>query len=250
MKFVRYKKNDLISYGEVKGQTIKRIEGDIFADFRLTNENINVSEVEILTPCLPTKIVCVGVNYKSHAIEMKHDLPEEPLIFLKPLTAVLAHHDEIVKPEISKRVDYEGEVALVIGKQGYLIEPEEAHGYIFGVTCLNDVTARDLQAKDGQWTRAKSFNTFAPFGPYIATEVDYDNLEIELLQNGALKQKSNTSDFIFNCQKIVSFISKIMTLNPGDIIATGTPSGVGPMKSGDTIEVRVEGVGSLINTVR
>lgn len=250
MQFVRFKKGDMVSYGELKGQTINRIEGDIFTYFNITEDVYKLSDVEILIPCLPTKIVCVGVNYKSHAMEMNHDLPEEPLIFLKPLTAALAHGGEIILPEMSKRVDYEAEAALVIGKKASNVEPEEAGEYIFGVTCLNDVTARDLQKKDGQWTRAKSFDTFAPFGPCISTGIDYDNLDIELCHNGEIKQKSNTSDFIFNSARIVSFISKVMTLLPGDVIATGTPSGIGAVKSGDTIEVKVEGVGVLKNTVR
>ncbi len=250
MRFIRFKKGNVISYGEIKEETVSRIEGDIFSDYNITKDEYNLSEIEILTPCTPSKIICVGVNYKSHAIEMGHVLPDEPLIFLKPATAAIAHEGEIVKPKMSNRVDYEAEAALVIGKKAFNIEPEEAKDYIFGITCLNDVTARDLQKKDGQWTRAKSFDTFAPFGPCIATDLNYDSLDIELKHNGVVKQASNTSDFIFNCSKIVSFISQIMTLLPGDIIATGTPSGIGGVESGDTIEVKVEGVGVLRNTVR
>lgn len=250
MKFIRFKKDDLVSYGIIKNQIVNRIDGDIFSDYEITKDLYNLSEIEILIPCLPSKIVCVGVNYKSHAIEMGHDLPEEPLIFLKPPTAVLAHEGEIIKPKMSKRVDYEAEVALIIGKKAFNIEPEEANNYIYGVTCFNDVTARDLQKKDGQWTRAKSFDTFAPFGPCITTDLDYDNLDIELILNGEIRQKSNTSDFIFNSSKIVSFISQVMTLQPGDVIATGTPSGIDSIESGDIIEVKVEGVGILRNTVR
>ncbi len=250
MQFVRFKKDDAVSYGEINGQIIDRIEGDIFGEYKVTDESFSFSDIKILTPCLPTKIVCIGLNYKAHAAEVGLELPEEPLIFLKPLTAALKHGGEIILPKMSKQVDYEAEVALVIGKIASNIEPEEAKEYIFGVTCLNDVTARDLQKKDGQWTRAKSFDTFSPFGPRISTGIDYDNLDIELIHNGVTKQKSNTSDFIFNSSEIVSFVSKVMTLLPGDIIATGTPSGIGPVKSGDTIEVKVESVGVLMNTVR
>lgn len=250
MKFVRFKKDELVSYGALEDQYVKRIRGDIFDSYEITEEKYKLSELQLLTPCLPSKIVCVGVNYKAHAIEMGHDLPKEPIIFLKPPTAALAHKEEILKPQMSKRVDYEAEAALVIGKTASNIEPKDANEYIFGVTCFNDITARDLQKKDGQWTRAKSFDTFAPFGPCIANNLDYNNLDIELLLNGETKQKSNTSDFIFNSGIIVSFISKIMTLLPGDVIATGTPSGIGPINSGDIIEVKVEGVGTLTNTVR
>ena len=224
MKFVRFKKDEMVSYGVLEEQDVKRIHGDIFGNYEITKEKYKLTELKLLTPCLPSKIVCVGVNYKAHAIEMGHDLPEEPLIFLKPPTAALAHKGEVIRPKMSPRVDYEAEAALVIGKTALNLEPKDEIDYIFGVTCFNDITASDLQKKDGQWTRAKSFDTFAPFGPCIANNLDYDNLDIELLLNGETKQKSNTSDFIFNSSIIVSFISKIMTLLPGDIIATGTPS--------------------------
>lgn len=250
MKFVRFKKDEMVSYGVLEEQDVKRIHGDIFGNYEITKEKYKLTELKLLTPCLPSKIVCVGVNYKAHAIEMGHDLPEEPLIFLKPPTAALAHKGEVIRPKMSQRVDYEAEAALVIGKTASNLEPKDAIDYIFGVTCFNDITARDLQKKDGQWTRAKSFDTFAPFGPCIANNLDYDNLDIELLLNGETKQKSNTSDFIFNSSIIVSFISKIMTLLPGDIIATGTPSGIGSVESGDILIVKIGGVGELINTVR
>lgn len=250
MKFVRFKKDKMVSYGVLEEQDVKRIHGDIFGNYEITEEKYKLSELRLLTPCVPSKIVCVGVNYKAHAIEMGHDLPKEPLIFLKPPTAALAHKEEIIRPQMSQRVDYEAEAALVIGKTASNIEPKDVNEYIFGVTCFNDVTARDLQKKDGQWTRAKSFDTFAPYGPFIANNLDYDNLDIELLLNGETKQKSNTSDFIFNSSIIVSFVSKIMTLLPGDVIATGTPSGIGSINAGDIVEVRVEGVGALINPVR
>ncbi len=198
---------------------------------------------------MPSKIVAVGINYRDHATEMKHDLPEEPMIFIKPSTSAIGPEDKIIMPSMSKRVDYEAELALVIGKQAKNVEPEEALQYVLGATCLNDVTARDLQKKDGQWTRAKGFDTFAPIGPFIVTGVDYNNIDIELVLNGETKQKSNTAYFIANAQKIVSYISKIMTLNPGDVIATGTPSGVGPLSKGDVVEVRLQGIGTLRNHV-
>jgi len=249
MKFVRFRKDDCCSYGLLEGDLVKKIEGDIFGDFKITECCYDIADVEILIPCQPSKIVCVGLNYRAHAQEVNLALPEEPVIFLKPPSAALPHKGKIVRPAMSGRVDYEGEVGIVIGKMAKNVKLEEAYSYIFGATCFNDVTARDLQSKDGQWTRAKSFDTFAPFGPCIATGLNYDNLSIELLLNGEVKQKSNTSDLIFNISQIVSFISQVMVLMPGDVIATGTPSGIGPMNSGDTVQVRVEGVGVLENYV-
>jgi len=249
MKFVRFRKDDCCSYGLLEGDLVKKIEGDIFGDFKITECCYDIADVEILIPCQPSKIVCVGLNYRAHAQEVNLALPKEPVIFLKPPSAALPHKGKIVRPAMSGRVDYEGEVGIVIGKMAKNVKLEEAYSYIFGATCFNDVTARDLQSKDGQWTRAKSFDTFAPFGPCIATGLNYDNLSIELLLNGEVKQKSNTSDLIFNISQIVSFISQVMVLMPGDVIATGTPSGIGPMNSGDTVQVRVEGVGVLENYV-
>ena len=249
MKFVRFRKDDCCSYGLLEGDLVKKIEGDIFGDFKITECCYDIADVEILIPCQPSKIVCVGLNYRAHAQEVNLALPEEPVIFLKPPSAALPHKGKIVRPAMSGRVDYEGEVGIVIGKMAKNVKPEEAYSCIFGATCFNDVTARDLQSKDGQWTRAKSFDTFAPFGPCIATGLNYDNLSIELLLNGEVKQKSNTSDLIFNISQIVSFISQVMVLMPGDVIATGTPSGIGPMNSGDTVQVKVEGVGVLENYV-
>jgi 2-keto-4-pentenoate hydratase/2-oxohepta-3-ene-1,7-dioic acid hydratase in catechol pathway len=249
MKFIRFRKDNFCSYGLLEGDKVKVIEGDIFKDYKITGCSYGITEIDILTPCLPSKIVCIGLNYKAHARETNMPLPKEPLIFLKPSTAALAHKGEIVKPAMSGRVDYEAELGLVIGKPAKKIEPKAAYSYILGATCFNDVTARDLQNKDGQWTRSKSFDTFAPFGPCIATDLNYDNLAIELLLNGKTRQKSNTSDFIFNVGQIVSFVSHVMLLNPGDVIATGTPSGIGAMGSGDIVQVKVQDVGVLENYV-
>jgi len=249
MKFARFEHRGRECYGLVEADKIYRIDGDIFSDHKVTKEAYDLSGVKLLAPCKPSKIVAVGVNYRDHAEEMKLQLPEDPVIFIKPATAVIGPEDKIISPQMSQRVDYEAELALVIGKTAKNVEPQEALGYVLGATCLNDVTARDLQSKDGQWTRAKSFDTFAPIGPFIVTGVDYNNITVELMLNGETKQKSNTSFFIANAQKMVSYISKIMTLNPGDVIATGTPSGVGPMKAGDVVEVRLSGIGVLKNYV-
>jgi 2-keto-4-pentenoate hydratase/2-oxohepta-3-ene-1,7-dioic acid hydratase in catechol pathway len=249
MKFARFERQETVSYGLVEDDMVYRIEGDIFSEYKVTEEKFELKDIKLLAPCEPSKIVAVGINYRDHATEMKHDLPEEPVLFIKPSTAVIGPEEKIIRPQMSQRVDYEAELALVIGKLAKNVEPQNAFEYVLGATCLNDVTARDLQSKDGQWTRAKSFDTFAPMGPFIVTGADYNNIDIELVLNGEIKQKSNTSFFIANAQKIVSYISHIMTLNPGDVIATGTPSGVGPMEKGDIVEVRLQGIGILKNYV-
>jgi 2-keto-4-pentenoate hydratase/2-oxohepta-3-ene-1,7-dioic acid hydratase in catechol pathway len=207
-----------------------------------------ISIKKMLPPVMPSKVVCVGLNYRDHANELGFDLPSEPLIFLKPGSAVIGHLDNIIYPAQSERVDYEAELAVVISSRCSKVSPEEAVNYILGYTCLNDVTARDLQIKDGQWTRAKSFDTFCPIGPCIETEIsDPHNLDIKLVLNGETRQASNTSNLIFSVRELISRISHIMTLNEGDVIATGTPSGIGPMKRGDKVCVEIEGIGALIN---
>ena len=207
-----------------------------------------MEDVELLAPCQPSKIVCVGLNYVEHANELKMKLPLEPILFLKPPSAVIGPGAEIVVPKSSERVDYEGELGVVIGKRCKAIAADEAKKYVLGYTCFNDVTARDLQQKDGQWTRAKSFDTFAPFGPWIAC-IDPSDADIKTRVNGEVKQSSNTADLIFGVPKLVEFISNVMTLEPGDIIATGTPPGVGRLEKGDVVEVEIEGIGVLKNKV-
>jgi len=247
MKIVHFKYNDLENiYGYLDEQSGNIL---VIEDGKVKDKPIPINEVKILPVSMPTKIVAVGLNYKDHAMEMDKPLPEEPLIFLKPSSAVIAHKEKIIKPEISKRVDYEGELAVVIGRKCKNVEVEEAKEYILGYTCFNDVTARDLQQKDIQYTRAKSFDTFAPVGPWIENDVDPTNLEIKTYVNDRVVQHSNTSNMKFNVFFLVSYISKIMTLMPGDIIATGTPAGVGPLMSGDIVKVEIEGIGILENEV-
>ena len=229
---------------------ISEIMGDIYSDYNETGTKYEVDNLKVLPPCRPTKIIAVGLNYSDHAEEMKKQPPEEPMLFLKPNTTVIAHEEEIIYPgHMSSRVDYEGELAVVIGKEAHMVEETDSKNYIFGYTCINDVTARDLQAKDIQFTRGKGFNTFAPIGPFIETEIDPSNLDIQTRLNGEVRQNSNTSNLIFNINKLVSFISKVMTLFPGDIIATGTPSGIGPMLPGDKVEVEISGIGTLTNYI-
>ena len=198
----------------------------------------------------PTKIILAGLNYRDHAKEMKMKIPKEPVIFLKPATTLIGHQDEIIYPPGVKRLDYEAELAVVIKKRARNVSLQQAKEYILGYTCLNDVTARDLQKKDGQWTRAKSFDSFCPVGPCLATDLDTSDLRIQAYLNGKLKQDSTTSQLIFSVEYLVFFVSKIMTLLPGDIISTGTPPGTSPMHPGDTIEVKIEGVGTLRNYVK
>ena len=197
----------------------------------------------------PSKIICVGLNYRDHAAELKMPLPKTPVIFLKPPTSVIGDGDDIIYPPGVRELHYEAELAVLIGKKGKDIKKEDASKYIKGYTCANDVTARDQQRADGQWTRAKSYDTFCPLGPRIVKDIDPDNLSIKLYLNGGVKQDSNTSNLIFKADEIVSFISGIMTLLPGDVILTGTPVGVGEMKRGDVVKVEIEGIGRLKNKV-
>lgn len=206
--------------------------------------------LELLAPCVPSKIICVGVNYHDHARELGHTLPAVPLIFLKPPTSVIGPGEAIAYPPYwTQRVDYEAELAVVIGRRARRIRVEDVDEVIFGFTCLNDVTARDLQREDGQWARAKSFDTFCPLGPMIARGLDPSALRIESRVNGQVRQSSCTREMIFGVRELVSFISHVMTLEPGDVIATGTPAGVGPLQPGDVVEIWIDGIGSLKNPV-
>lgn len=235
--------------GFIAEDKIQFFEGSVFGWHRLTGETASLAEVSFLPPVLPSKVVAVGLNYKDHIQEMGLDTPKSPTLFLKPSTAVIGDKDNIHIPAMSRQVDYEGELALVINKRASQVRPEQAANYILGYTCLNDVTARDLQAIDGQWTRAKGFDTFCPLGPIVTDQVDPQNLEIKTCLNGKLCQSSNTREFLWNVYDLVSFVSHAMTLLPGDVITTGTPSGIGPMQSGDIVEITIEGIGTLQNFV-
>lgn len=208
-------------------------------------------DAALLAPVQPSKIVCVGRNYREHAAELGHEVPKEPLIFLKPPSALLDPGQKIVRPKISARVDHEGELGVVIGMRcRNLREDEDVRDYILGYTCVNDVTARDLQNKDGQWTRSKGFDTFCPVGPFVSDEIDpWSGVAVETRVNGAIRQQGNTRDFIFALDVVIRHIAQAMTLLPGDLIATGTPSGVGPLLAGDIVEVTVQGIGTLKNPV-
>ncbi len=250
MKIYRYRHKSEVLYGVLREKDLYAVEGSIFGEFEVGRRPVPIGEVIILPPVEPSKIVGVGPNYLEHSRELGNPVPGEPLLFLKPSTAVIGPNGNILYPKTSQRVDFEGELAVVIGKAARnLGEADQPEDYILGYTCINDVTARDLQSKDVQFTRSKSFDTFAPVGPCIATGLEHSNLTVKTFLNGKLKQSSSTRHLIFPVPRLVRFISGIMTLCPGDIIATGTPAGVGPMEPGDRVDVQIEGIGTLSNTV-
>jgi 2-keto-4-pentenoate hydratase/2-oxohepta-3-ene-1,7-dioic acid hydratase in catechol pathway len=250
MKIVRFSAEGKTGYGVLTdGDVVQCLSGDPCDSLETTEVYYEPDKIKLLAPTLPSKIVALGVNYRSHGEEMSHRLPTEPLLFIKPSTAVIGPEDGIVYPESSERVDYEGELGVVIKSLTHKVSEKDAPRYILGYTCFNDVTARDLQARDKQWTRSKGFDTFAPIGPWIETDLDPSDLALETRLNGEVRQHSRTSELVFPAFKLVSFISDIMTLLPGDVIATGTPAGIGPMQSGDTVEVEIEGIGMLRNHV-
>ncbi|MCL4514214.1 MAG: fumarylacetoacetate hydrolase family protein [Firmicutes bacterium] len=253
MKLARFAHAGQIKYGVVEEENgaeyLRELPNGPFGELRPAGGRIPMAQVMLLAPCTPTKIVAVGLNYVDHARELGMAIPEEPVIFMKPLSTLVGPGGLIIYPAMSRRVEYEGELAIVIKDTTRDVRPEEAKAHILGYSCYNDVTARDLQQKDVQWTRAKSFNTFGPLGPIITDEIDPDNAPITLLVNGQKRQSSSTNNFIFPVARVVSFISQIMPLYPGDVIATGTPPGVGELKPGDEVEVFIEGIGRLRNQV-
>jgi 2-keto-4-pentenoate hydratase/2-oxohepta-3-ene-1,7-dioic acid hydratase in catechol pathway len=263
MRYCRFHWNGQAEYGLVESvagrDSIVRIlvnppeeaDGDIESLRTRRIDAIPLDEAALLAPVRPSKIVCIGRNYREHAAELGHDVPQEPLIFLKATSAVLPPGGIVRRPKISERVDYEGELGVVIGKTCYQPAADtDIRQYILGYTCVNDVTARDLQNKDGQWSRAKGFDTFCPVGPLVTDEIDpWKGLGVETRVNGAVKQQGNTRDFIFNLDTVIRHIAQAMTLFPGDLIPSGTPSGVGPVVAGDKVEVSVDGIGILSNTV-
>jgi 2-keto-4-pentenoate hydratase/2-oxohepta-3-ene-1,7-dioic acid hydratase in catechol pathway len=249
VRLVRFRSGSRIATGALEGDFVRPLRGTFFDDPVPTGEDIPLAEVRLLSPLIPSKVVAIGKNYVEHAEEMGGDVPEEPIMFLKPSTAVIGPEDPIPYPPQSTRVDPEGELALVIGRLARRVPAEDAGRYVLGFTCANDVTARDLQLKDGQWTRGKGFDGFAPLGPWIETELDPADLAVELRVNGETRQAARTSQMVFGPNELVEFVSSVMTLLPGDVILTGTPAGVGPVRVGDVIEVDVEGIGVLRNPV-
>ncbi len=245
-KFI-YKKS--INWGIVEGDRVIILKSPPFNGIKPSSREAPLKNCKLLAPANANKVILVGLNYRDHAKELKMRIPKEPIIFLKPPTTLIGHKDLIQYPKGIKRLDYEAELALVIKKQAKNINKKDVEKYILGYTCLNDITARDLQTKDGQWTRAKSFDTFCPLGPWIETKISTENLAIQLSLNKKIKQDSSTKHFIFSISHLVAFISQIMTLFPGDVISTGTPSGIGKMKVGDKVIVKIEGIGKLENRI-
>lgn len=236
--------------GIIEGNTILEIHGELWGSRELTGKTWALDRVQLLPPSVPSKIVCVGRNYLDHAKELGNGAPKQPLIFLKPPSSVIAPEEPIVMPRISQRVDYEGELAIVIGRRcSKLLDSDDVQPYILGYTCLNDVTARDLQKLDVQFTRAKGFDTFCPFGPVLQTQLEPSGVTVETFLNGVRKQSGHTSQMIFPLDAIIRFIAQVMALEPGDVIATGTPAGVSPVAPGDVVEISVSGIGTLRNPV-
>lgn len=253
MRVVRFAHQEKIRYGIVDERELVVLAGDpMFAGFDTTGERVPIGEVTLLAPSIPrSKIVCVGKNYVDHAAEMGGEAPAEPLLFLKPNTSVIGPDDAIVRPPQSKQTDYEGELAVVIGRVAKNVPAERALDYVFGYTIGNDVTARDLQRSDGQWSRAKGFDTFCPLGPVIETEFDLDGgARVMTRVNGEVRQDGPISDMVHSVPDIIAYASAAFTLLPGDVILTGTPAGVGPFSAGDVIEVEITGLGILRNTAR
>lgn len=246
----RFQKGDDIFYAKVVDGEIFRALGDVFGSPSFERKPIKLKGVRTLTPVTPSKVIAVGLNYADHARETGKPLPREPLFWLKATTSLIPDGGKIDIPFANHRTDYEAELAIVIGRRVRNVTPAAASRYIFGYTAAEDITDRTIQNSETQWARAKSFDTFTPLGPYVETKLDPQAVNIQLFQNGQLRQNSNTSELIFDCYRLVSFISTNMTLLPGDVILTGTPSGIGPITSGDRLEVRIQGLAPLVNTVK
>ncbi len=249
MKFLRYEMQGSINWGWYFEGMIGKIDGNIFDRYRRFESNIEIQDVRLLPPVAPSKIICIGRNYASHAAEHQVEVPEIPLIFLKPPSSLIGNNEKIILPPQSKQVEHEAELGVVIGKRGRWIDPELAEEYIFGYTIANDVTARDLQRLDGQWSRGKGFDTFCPVGPYIDTEFDPSDALLTCKVNQQVRQMASTRDMVFPIERLIAFISSVMTLEPGDLILTGTPAGVGILKENDMIEIEIEDLGELKNEV-
>jgi 2-keto-4-pentenoate hydratase/2-oxohepta-3-ene-1,7-dioic acid hydratase in catechol pathway len=257
-RYCRFLSDGNSSWGLVEDESVRPLDGDPLEEVSPAGAAIPLSNVTLLPPCVPSKILGVGTNYRAHAAEMGKPIPDEPLLFMKPPSALTGHGANIIvpsgprpseRPTGSWRVDFEGELAVVIGRRAHRVKESAALDYVFGFTVCNDVTVRDLQKKDGQFTRAKGFDSFCPVGPHVVVGLDPSNLRIRTWQNGVLKQDSNTNDLIFSVAKVIEVASRVMTLEPGDLITTGTPSGVGPIQPGDRIDIEVEGIGILSNPV-
>ncbi|MEG2419901.1 MAG: fumarylacetoacetate hydrolase family protein [Oscillospiraceae bacterium] len=249
MKLLRFDRNGTPTWGCVKGDMVFAMAGEPYEGIRYDGTSVPLASCRLLAPCQPTKLVCIGKNYYDHAVEMNEGIPEHPILFLKAPNTVNTHEGTVHAPDFVKRLDYEGELGVVIKRVAKDVKPEDFADYILGYTCLNDITARDIQKGDGQWSRGKSMDGFAPFGPWITDEVDPGDLLLETRLNGKTVQSSRTSSLMTGVAELLAYITASMTLMPGDIIATGTPAGIGPMQPGDTVEVEIEGIGVLRNFI-
>jgi 2-keto-4-pentenoate hydratase/2-oxohepta-3-ene-1,7-dioic acid hydratase in catechol pathway len=250
MRIVRYQTaSQSPTYGWVLGERVGLLEGSPYAQFSREEADLKLEDVELLPPIRPSKIVCVGRNYAAHAKEHDAEVPEVPLIFLKPPSTIIPHGGTIHLPPQSNQVEHEAELGVVIGKGGRWIPPEEARDHVLGYTIANDISARDLQFQDGQWTRGKGFDTFCPVGPWIETDFDPADAVITCHVNDELRQMASTRDMVFNVHQLIAYTTSVMTLYPGDLLLTGTPAGVDTLADGDIVEVAIEGIGSLRNTV-
>jgi 2-keto-4-pentenoate hydratase/2-oxohepta-3-ene-1,7-dioic acid hydratase in catechol pathway len=252
MRLLRFRHRDRIATGAVDlGDDVVRVlQGTFFENPLPTGDTLPLDDVHLLAPVLPSKVVCVGKNYAAHAAEFGMEVPDEPLLFLKPSTAVIGPRDPIRLLPISRRVDYEGELAVVIGRLARDVRAEDAYRVILGYTCANDVTLRDLQKTDDQWARAKGFDGSCPLGPWIETEVDPNDVGLQTRLNGEVRQQGTTTDMVYGVATLIEYITAFMTLLPGDVILTGTPEGVGKLADGDVVEVEVDGIGTLANPVK
>ncbi|RPI91774.1 MAG: FAA hydrolase family protein [Chloroflexi bacterium] len=252
MRVVRYETGDgkKPKYGWLLGDKVGEIGGNVFGRYRRKEAETPLADVKLLAPSEPSKIICVGRNYIEHAKELGNEVPKVPLIFLKPPSSIISDGGTILLPAQSAQVEHEGELVVVIGKRGRYITAEDAKKYILGYTVGNDVTARDLQRIDDQWTRAKGFDTFCIFGPWIDTDFDPADAVLTVRVNGQMRQMASTRDMVFNVPTLIAYVSSVMTLEPGDLLFTGTPSGVGELKNGDEVNVEIEGLGELKNPVR
>jgi len=249
-KLVRYRLGHDIAYGLVRDQTVHHLASDLWAQPRLGPAVASLEEVALLAPCQPTKVIAIGRNYAAHAAEHGAQIPAEPLFFLEPPSAVIGPGAAILYPNhLSQRVEHEAELAVVIGRQARQVQREEASAFIWGYTCANDITARDLQRRDGQWARGKGFDTFCPLGPWIVPNLDTSDLRVRCRVNGELRQDGRTRDMIFSIEELIAYVSAVMTLEPGDVLLTGTPAGVGPLLPGDRVVVEIESIGTLENEV-
>jgi 2-keto-4-pentenoate hydratase/2-oxohepta-3-ene-1,7-dioic acid hydratase in catechol pathway len=245
--------NGQITYGRLVDDQFQPLDGSPFSQplsaLAPAGQSLPLDAAKLLAPCQPSKIVCIGRNYVEHAAEHGAEVPAEPLVFLKPPSAVVGPDEPVVLTRLSQRVEHEGELVVVIGQRARHLQPENALDVVLGYTCGNDVTARDLQRRDGQWSRAKGFDTFCPLGPWIETELDWRAQQVQCLVNGQVRQSGSTSDMVFGVPELLAYVTAVMTLEPGDVLMTGTPSGVSPLRAGDSMTVSVSGIGLLSNPV-